>query len=223
MKNSKTKQVNQNQTTPQNIENLTTNDKNLLVRQVIEVALLTASAPLSITELYRAFDNTVSYTEISNTIQEISREYLQKGMELLELENGSYRLRSAAFLQPYLNKVYAIKPLKTSRALLETLAIIAYYQPVTRGDIENIRGVAVNHQILQNLNERGWIEVIGTKELPGKPELFATTNNFLHDFGISSLEQLPPLPDVNLRAPTMVDFLKEYDKRLDLTEDPNNE
>ena len=179
------------------------------VSRVVETCLLTATAPITSAHLSYIFDHNVTQSEIERLIFEIGQKYNDTGVELICVANG-YRFRSRIELQPYMNKLYALKPPKYSRSIMETLAIIAYKQPVTRGDIEEIRGVAVNSNIIQTLNERGWIEVIGHKQVPGRPELLATTSKLLEDLGIASLQELPAIvsdaPQVSEQ-----DLIEEYD------------
>ena len=165
------------------------------IRQIVDVCLITATEALSIEQLALAFDNSVEEDVIKTVVTQLKDEYSKRGLELVCL-NGAYRLRSQLEYQPYLSKVYKLKPAKYSRAVIETIAIIAYRQPITRNEIEDIRGVAVNSNVIQNLIERNWIEVVGYKEVPGKPELLATSSKFLEDLGLSTLTELPTLPDI---------------------------
>lgn len=180
------------------------------ISKVIETCLLTATSPITSSQLSNVFDNKITQSEIERLLFEIGQKYSVTGIELICVASG-YRFRSRLEFQPYLNKLHTIRPPKYSRSIMETLAIIAYKQPVTRGDIEEIRGVTVNSTIIQTLNERGWIEVIGYKQVPGRPELLATTTKLLEDLGIASLEELPPLLT---EAPEKVsdnDLIEEYD------------
>jgi segregation and condensation protein B len=181
------------------------------IENVIEACLLTAISPISISQLSSVFDNTINNTILIQIIDNIKSRYINSGLELLCLFNG-YRFRSKIEFQPYLNKLYKIKPPRYSRAIMETLAIITYLQPVTRGEIEEIRGVNVNTAVIQTLLDRGWIEVIGQKQIPGKPEILATTNKFLEEFGLNSLQDLPALPDIDTtKFNTDNDLIEEYD------------
>ncbi len=164
------------------------------IESIIEACLLTATTTITVSQLLHIFDNQVDELLIQQAINNLQLKYSNSGIELINIVNG-YRFRSPPEFQPYLNKLYQIKPPKYSRATMETLAIIAYRQPVTRGEIEDIRGVAVNTNAIQTLMERGWIEVIGYKQLPGKPELLATTNKMLQDLGLNSLEDLPKVDE----------------------------
>jgi segregation and condensation protein B len=155
-------------------------------KRVLETALICASQPLTLREMRSLLD-------------ELSRDWEGKGVELVALASG-WRFQSRPELREYLDRLHPEKPPRYSRAVLETLAIIAYRQPVTRGDIEDIRGVVVASQIVKQLEDRGWIEAIGHRETPGRPALYATTKAFLDDLGLASLEQLPAL-EVGGEAP----------------------
>ena len=190
------------------------------IKNVIEACLLSASDIIDHEQLAAVFDHQISHERIRLIIDEISADYNQRGIELLKVASG-YRFRSKPEYQSYLNKLYATKPARYSRAVMETLAIIAYRQPVTRGEIENLRGVAVNSLIIQTLFERGWIEVIGHKQLPGRPELLATTHKFLDDLGVQNLDELPPLPNLqeSLIRNQDHDLIEEYDHQKDKNND----
>ncbi len=190
------------------------------IKNVIEACLLSASDIIDHEQLAAVFDHQISHERIRLIIDEIRADYNQRGIELLKVASG-YRFRSKPEYQSYLNKLYATKPARYSRAVMETLAIIAYRQPVTRGEIENLRGVAVNSLIIQTLFERGWIEVIGHKQLPGRPELLATTHKFLDDLGVQALDELPPLPNLqeSLIRNQDHDLIEEYDHQKDKNND----
>lgn len=158
----------------------------------IEACLLTATTPITAEQLIKVFDDNLSQIVIEDLVKQLQQKYITSSVELIKTATG-YRFRSKVEYQTYINKLYAVKPPKYSRSIMETLAIIAYKQPITRGEIEEIRGVQVNSNIIQILNERGWIEVVGHKQVPGKPELLGTTNALLEDLGIISLQELPPL------------------------------
>lgn len=192
------------------------------IKNVIEACLLSASDIIDHEQLAAVFDHQISHDRIRLIIDEISADYNERGIELLKVASG-YRFRSKPEYQSYLNKLYATKPARYSRAVMETLAIIAYRQPVTRGEIENLRGVAVNSLIIQTLFERGWIEVIGHKQLPGRPELLATTHKFLDDLGVQNLDELPPLPNLqeSLINNQGHDLIEEYDHQKDKNNDNN--
>lgn len=170
-------------------------------KKVLETALLCAHEPLSINDMKKLYmENGEGVSEVgADTIkallEELRNDWSDKGIEVVSLSTG-WRFQSRPEMKKYLERLNPEKPPKYSRATLETLAIIAYRQPVTRGDIEEIRGVTVNSQTVKTLEDRGWIEVIGHRDVPGRPALFATTRQFLDDLGLTSLEQLPPLQQV---------------------------
>ena len=161
-------------------------------KRVLETALICASEPLSLRDLRVLFDDAVGPDTVRAWLDELQRDWQGRGVELVALATG-WRLQSRPEMRVYLDRLNPEKPPKYSRAVMETLAIIAYRQPVTRGDIEDIRGVTVSSQIVKQLEDRGWIEAIGYRESPGRPALLATTKQFLDDLGLSSLEQLPLL------------------------------
>ncbi|PUA18248.1 SMC-Scp complex subunit ScpB [Glaciimonas sp. PCH181] len=170
-------------------------------KKVLETALLCAHEPLSINDLKKLYvahdgvEGEVDATTIKLMLEELRTDWVDKGIEVVCLSTG-WRFQSRPEMKMYLERMNPEKPPKYSRAALETLAIIAYRQPVTRGDIEEIRGVTVNSQTIKMLEERGWIEAIGYRDVPGRPGLFATTKQFLDDLGLTSLDQLPPLQQV---------------------------
>jgi segregation and condensation protein B len=159
---------------------------------VLEAALLTSEQPLSVTELRRLFEDELNADTIRVLLDELRTDWTGRGVELTALATG-WRFQSAPLMRPYLERLNPERPPKYSRAVLETLAIIAYRQPVTRGDIEEIRGVTVSSNVIKTLEDRAWVEVIGHRESPGRPALFATTKAFLDDLGLRSLEELPTL------------------------------
>lgn len=161
---------------------------------VLEAALLCAPRPLSVVELRKLFDDELGADAIRNLLDELRAHWQGRGVELSTLASG-WRFRSTAQMAPYLERLNPEKPPRYSRALLETLAIIAYRQPVTRGDIEAIRGVTVAGHLVRTLEERGWVEVIGHKDVLGRPELLGTTRQFLDDLGLRLLADLPALPE----------------------------
>lgn len=165
------------------------------LKKILEVALLTTSEPLSLAELRKLSDVPVENHTIETMLEQLAQEYTGSGVELNRVANG-WRFRACPEMQPYLDRLNPQKPPRYSRAVMETLAIIVYRQPVTRGDIEEIRGVAVSSQILKTLEARGWIDVVGTRDAPGKPELFATTKQLLDDLNLRSLQELPPLEEM---------------------------
>jgi len=167
----------------------------VLLKRVYEAALMSSQEPLSITELKRLSDVPLETPFIETLLSELAVKYADSGIELNRVASG-WRFRVRPELQAYLDKLNPQKPPRYSRAVMETLAIIAYRQPVTRGDIEEIRGVNVSPQVLKTLEGRSWIEVIGTRDTPGKPELFATTQQLLDDLNLRSLGELPALEEM---------------------------
>lgn len=165
-------------------------------KRVLETALLTAGQPLSMRDMRVLFDDALGADTLRQMLQDLQQEWAQKGLELISVASG-WRFQSRPELRPFLDRLHPEKPPKYTRAVLETLAIIAYRQPVTRGDMEDIRGVTINSQILKQLEDRGWVEVIGHRETVGRPGLYATTRQFLDDLGLSSLDQLPMLSQVD--------------------------
>ena len=163
-------------------------------KRVIETALLCAQEPLTITELSRLFVEDISNADIDQALVEIQRAWDDKGMELVHIATG-WRFLSRLSMREYLDRLTPEKPPKYSRAVMETLAIIAYRQPVTRGEIEEIRGVAVSSNVMKQLEDRGWVEVIGHKDTIGRPGLYATTKQFLDDLSLTNLQSLPMLED----------------------------
>ena len=165
------------------------------LKRVLETALLTATEPLSAAELKKLSDVPVDNRQIEALLEEIAQSWQDRGVELGRVASG-WRFRARPEMQPYLDRLNPQKTPRYSRAVLETLAIIAYHQPVTRGDIEEIRGVAVSSQVLKTLETRGWVEVVGTRDTPGKPELFATTSQLLDDLNLRALQELPSLQEI---------------------------
>lgn len=166
-------------------------------KRVLEAALICAQQPLSLRDMRVLFADAVGPDTLRNLLDELAVDWSDRGVELVHLATG-WRFQSRAEVRDYLERLNPEKPPKYSRAVLETLAIIAYRQPVTRGDVEEIRGVAVASPILRQLEERGWVEAIGYREAPGRPALWATTKQFLDDLGLASLEQLPNALDAEL-------------------------
>lgn len=161
-------------------------------RRVLETALICAHQPLPVRELRRLFDGAVSADTVRMLLDALAQDWQGRGVELVCVASG-WRFQSRPEMRVHLERLYPDKPARYSRATMETLSIVAYRQPVTRGDIEDIRGVTVSTQIVRQLEERGWIEVIGHREGPGRPALYATTRQFLDDLGLKSLDQLPSL------------------------------
>jgi segregation and condensation protein B len=164
-------------------------------KRILEAALLTASEPLGITELKRLFDDELGAEVLKALLGELREEWSGRAVELVQLASG-WRFQTRAEFRPYVERLFPEKPPRYSRAVMETLAIIAYRQPVTRGDIEDVRGVTVSTQIVQSLEARGWIDIVGHRETPGRPALYATTKKFLDDLGLRTLEELPPLEEI---------------------------
>jgi len=167
-----------------------------LIKKVLEAALLATREPLTTHDMKKLFDEELSSETLRKLLDQIRAEWAERPVELVQLASG-WRFRTRAEFLPYLERLNPEKPPKYSRAVLETLAIIAYRQPVTRGDIEEIRGVAVNPNVVKTLEERGWIDVVGHRDTPGRPALFATTKQFLDDLGLRSVSELPPLEQIS--------------------------
>lgn len=165
------------------------------IKLVLETALLAAQEPLPIGEMRRMFEGEIDNDVLRRLLEELREDWKDRGVELVVTASG-WRFQTRILFQKYLERIHPERPPRYSRAVLETLAIIAYRQPVTRGDIEDIRGVSVSAEVIKRLEERGWIEVIGHKEVPGRPALFATTKTFLDDLGLRSLQELPPLEEI---------------------------
>jgi segregation and condensation protein B len=160
--------------------------------RILEAALLCAHQPMTVRDMRQLFDDTLSADAVRALLADMAEQWVGRGVELKELATG-WRFQTRPDVQSHLDRLNPEKPPKYSRATLETLAIVAYKQPVTRGDIEDIRGVTVSSHIVKQLEERGWVEVIGHRDAPGRPGLYATTRHFLDDLGLSSLSQLPTL------------------------------
>jgi segregation and condensation protein B len=165
------------------------------VKRVIEAALLASQEPLSLADLRKLFDEDVGADTLRRLLAELRDDWSGRGVELATLASG-WRFQTRPEFQSYVDRLHPEKPPRYSRAVMETLAIIAYRQPVTRGDIEDIRGVTVSAHIIQTLEGRGWIDTVGHRETPGRPALYATTRRFLDDLGLRSLEELPPLEEI---------------------------
>ncbi len=165
------------------------------IKKIIEVALLTNNQPLSIDDFQKMFDKNIERSTMRMLLDEIKQDWQDGSLELIQVAHG-YRFQSKLEYSEFLKKLNPDRVPKYSRAVLEVLAIIAYRQPVTRGDIEKIRGVSLNPNSLKQLIEREWVDIIGQKEVPGRPSLYATTKYFLDDFGLKSLSQLPEFKDL---------------------------
>jgi segregation and condensation protein B len=181
-------------------------------KRVIETALLCAQEPLTVIDMSRLFVEDVTPADINEVLIEIQRAWDDKGMELVHIATG-WRFQSRLSMREYLDRLTPEKPPKYSRAVMETLAIIAYRQPVTRGEIEEIRGVAVSSNVMKQLEDRGWVEVIGHKETIGRPGLYATTKQFLDDLSLTNLQSLPILEDAApmVAAPQLGQAVMEFD------------
>jgi segregation and condensation protein B len=164
------------------------------IKRILEAALLVAGEPVAPAQLARLFDPPLDGETVRKLLDELREEWSGRKVELVQVASG-WRFQGAPALQPFLDRLTPEKPPKYSRAVMETLAIIAYQQPVTRGDIEAIRGVAVSTNVVKTLEDRQWVEVVGHRETPGRPALYATTRTFLDDLGLTSLAELPPLAE----------------------------
>ena len=185
-------------------------------KRVLETALICASQPLPLRDMRVLFADAVGADTLRSLLDELTREWEGRGVELVALASG-WRLQSRPEMREYLDRLNPEKPPRYSRAVMETLAIIAYRQPVTRGDIEDIRGVTVASQIVKQLEDRGWVEAIGYRESPGRPALLATTRQFLDDLGLASLEQLPLLAGA---APDATRLSREMPDQASLLDEP---
>lgn len=165
------------------------------IKGILETALLVAARSVSLAELARLFDPPIHMDMLRKLLDELRSDWAGRGVELVQVASG-WRFQTRPEMQGYLDRLNQEKAPRYSRAVLETLTIIAYRQPVTRGDIEDVRGVAVSTHILRVLEERGWIDAVGHRDVPGRPALYATTRKFLDDLGLVSLADLPPLPEL---------------------------
>lgn len=192
---------------------------------LIETALLTSPVALTVEDLSRLFDGRLDSDAITHELGRLAFFWMDRGLRL-ELTQSGWCFQSAPEMAAALSKLTEEKPARYSRAVLETLAIIAYRQPATRGDIEEIRGVTVNPNVIRQLEERGWIEVIGHRESPGRPALFATTGSFLDDLGLRSLADLPPLAGSEPKGEEFELFANEFKDKItpevpESTEEPD--
>jgi len=162
---------------------------------LIEAAIFASQEPVSVQELKRIFGNDIGIDVIRKLVEELREDWNGRSLELVSVATG-WRFQTSANFRPFIDKLQPEKQPRYSRAVMETLAIIAYRQPVTRGDVEDIRGVVVTTQIIQTLEARGWIDVVGHRDTPGQPALYATTKTFLDDLGLRSLQELPPLDEI---------------------------
>ena len=178
---------------------------------IIEALLFSSSRPLSEKEILSAFDlrSPPTSSEIKEALKTIEEKYSENSIELVKVASG-YRLRIRQEYSSWVAKLWEAKPQKYSRALLETLALIAYKQPITRGEIEEVRGVSVSSQIIRTLLDRSWIKVVGHRDVPGRPALFSTTKDFLDDLNLSKLSDLPELPEIqNIPEEAQISLLNE--------------
>ncbi|MBR8297876.1 SMC-Scp complex subunit ScpB [Burkholderia cenocepacia] len=187
---------------------------------VLETALICAQEPLKLGDLRKLFADGVSADTVRTLLEDLKQDWSGRGVELVALATG-WRFQSKPAMRHYLDRLHPEKPPKYSRAVLETLAIIAYRQPVTRGDIEEIRGVTVNTQVVKQLEDRGWIEVIGHRDVPGRPALYATTKQFLDDLGLKALDDLPALeePAANIEAALLAQQAMDFDGDVMVADD----
>ena len=165
-------------------------------KRVIEAALLVAGEPVPVAQLAKLFEPALDTDAVRALLDELAAEWSPRKVELVEVASG-WRFQGRRDVQPYLDRLAPEKPPRYSRAVMETLAIIAYQQPVTRGDIEAIRGVAVSTNVIKTLEDRQWVEIVGHRETPGRPALYATTKTFLDDLGLTSVAELPPLAELD--------------------------
>ena len=196
-------------------------------KRVLETALICANQPLPLRALRNLFEDQIGPDTLRGMLDDLARDWRGRGVELVSIASG-WRFQSRPELREFLDRLHPEKPPKYSRAVMETLAIIAYRQPVTRGDIEDIRGVTVSSQIVKQLEDRGWIEAIGHRDAPGRPSLFATTRQFLDDLGLASLDQLPALdgsgaPPSDALADLQPSLLDDGQTQLALDEAANDE
>ena len=196
------------------------------MKKLLEAALLVSQEPLPLSELKKLFDEELSSEALRRVLNDLRNDWQGRGIELTHVASG-WRFRALPEYQPFIDRLNPQKPPRYSRAVLETLAIVAYRQPCTRGDIEEIRGVVVTANIIKSLEARGWIEVVGHKEVPGRPELFATTRSFLDDLNLNSLEELPPLDDLGSLVETVATAAAElpdvHEPEPEIIEEPRRE
>jgi segregation and condensation protein B len=181
-------------------------------KRVLEAALICSQQPLQVRDMRALFSDGLGVDTIKHLLTELQQDWTQRGVELVCVASG-WRFQSRPEMREYLDRLHPEKPPRYSRATLETLAIIAYRQPVTRGDMEDIRGVTINSLLLKQLEDRGWIEVIGHREAAGRPALYATTKHFLDDLGLESLDQLPLMEAPSQQA-GILDVLNEVQEVL---------
>ncbi len=184
-------------------------------KRILETALLCASVPLTLRDMRTLFADELGADTLRTLLLSLQQEWSERGLELVSVASG-WRFQSKPQMREYLDRLHPEKPPKYTRAALETLAIIAYRQPVTRGDMEDIRGVTINTQVIKQLEDRGWVEVIGHRETVGRPGLYATTRQFLDDLGLSSLDQLPMLGQMQDQADAFAGLVSAQEDQLPL-------
>ena len=192
-------------------------------KRILETALICSPQPLSVRDLRVLFNDELGADTVKSLLESLQQDWTQRGVALVQVASG-WRFQSRPELREYLDRLHPEKPPKYTRAAMETLAIIAYRQPVTRGDMEDIRGVTINSLVIKQLEDRGWVEVIGHRETVGRPALFATTRQFLDDLGLSSLDQLPTLdsPAAQIQALAALQEPEADDPQMSLeTETPD--
>ena len=190
-------------------------------KRVLETALICAREPLAVREMRALFADEIGVDALQELLDELVLDWRDRGVELVTVASG-WRFQSRPEMREFLDRLNPEKPPKYSRAVMETLALIAYRQPVTRGDIEDIRGVAVASQIIKQIEDRGWVESIGYREAPGRPALLATTRQFLDDLGLASLDALPLIDGQTLRHPDFEDLLPQQALLIDDAPDPES-
>jgi segregation and condensation protein B len=197
-------------------------DENLSdVKLILETALLVSHEPLSLQQLGRLFETEIDNDNLRKVLDEIKADWLTRGAELVQVATG-WRFQARPEYQRFIDRLSPEKPPKYSRAVLETLAIISYRQPVTRGDIEDIRGVTVSPNILKTLEGRGWIDIIGNRDVPGRPALYATTKQFLDDLNLRSLQELPSLDQFVVNEQMLItEAMPEFEARPEPQSDMN--
>jgi segregation and condensation protein B len=188
-------------------------------KRVLETALICSQQPLSGADLRMLFSDELGDDTIKGLLETLQLEWAQRGVELVHVASG-WRFQSRPEMREYLDRLHPEKPPKYTRATLETLSIIAYRQPVTRGDMEDIRGVTINSLLLKQLEDRGWVEIIGHRETVGRPALYATTRQFLDDLGLDSLHQLPALDGPDPVLPLPVDLPAQPELAMELPPAP---
>lgn len=185
-------------------------------KRVLETALICSQQPLPVRDLRTLFNDTLGADTLKSLLEDLRNDWSGKGVELVSVASG-WRFQSRPEMREFLDRLHPEKPPRYTRATLETLAIIAYRQPVTRGDMEDIRGVTISSLLIKQLEDRGWVEVIGHREAPGRPALFATTRHFLDDLGIESLDQLPLLDSPSQAAEVFGALAEDRDEGLATT------